>query len=125
MFANYTEGDTATGIPFSITQSNDNVTGEVGGLAGGYLDLVLGSRIFTGSVSGNDVTMRLTGTTMASQGTCDYSVDALLEGRLNADALNGTITYTTVTDHAADCGSLEGCETVQSFSGSRPPPPQG
>ena len=123
MFANYEVGASTSGIPVSITQTDDHVTAEVGGLAGGYLELVLGSRIFTGSVDGNDVSLRLTGTTMASMGTCDYSVDAVLEGRLTGDAMAGTINYTAVTDGSNDCGSLEGCDTVQNFSGSRPPPP--
>jgi hypothetical protein len=121
MFANWTVGAESTGIPLTITQTDDHVTAEIGGFAGAYVEVILGSRIFTGKVSGSDVSMRLVGTTMASQGTCDYSVDAIGDARLSGDALNGTITYTAVTDGSNECGSLSGCETRQSFSGARPP----
>jgi hypothetical protein len=123
MFMGWTVGNTATAIPLTISQTDEHVTGEVGGVAGGYLDLVLGTRIFTGSVSGNDVTMLLDGTTMAMQGTCDYSVDAVARARLAGDALMGSILYTADTDGSEDCGFLDTCQSEQNFSGSRPPPP--
>ena len=45
----------------------------------------------------------------------------LLTLTLVGDAVNGRLTYRPQTNRAPDCGVLDACSTVQSFSGSRPP----
>src|SRR5689334_11840685 len=59
---NWTVGDTASGIPVTITQASGNATATVGGLAQVALDAGLGGHAFTGPVDGNDVDLELFGT---------------------------------------------------------------
>jgi len=120
-FANWQVGNTATAIPFTITQSGVDVTGNVGGLAGTYLDVVLGSHTFTGDVVGSNAQMTLFGSRSASEGNCTWTVNATVDADIDGDVVVGTIVYTTATNGNPDCASREGCETVQDFNGTRPP----
>lgn len=120
-FDNWTEGETATGIPLTITQSDSEITGEVGGGAGVFLGLVLGSNIFEGSVSGDELDMTLFGSTSASDGNCTFTVNAVFAGELDGDVLTGEIRYTAATNDNPDCVDIEGCASRQELNGTRPP----
>ncbi len=123
-FANWTEGDTATGIPVVITQDAEepsNATAVVNGAAGLYLDVVLGSRTYTGEVDGSSMHLTLFGTNSATQGNCTYTVNSEIDATLDGDVLEGDILYHTSTNSSPDCGTLEGCESRQEFNGTRPP----
>jgi hypothetical protein len=120
-FSNWTEGDTATGIALSVTQSDGDVTGSVGGSTRVFLDLWLGSHTYTGSVDGNDVSMTLYGTVSNQEGNCTYTVNSTVEAELDGDVLVGDIRYTAATNGNPDCASLQGCVSRQSFNGTRPP----
>ena len=119
--ANYTVGETATNITMVVTQNDTAASAEVQGVAGLALSALVGGNTFVGTVDGSDVTLRIAGNRMMTMGTCDYHFDATADARLTGDALAGNVAYTPVTDGATDCGPLEGCETIQMFSGSRPP----
>ena len=118
---NWQEGATAQGIMVEITQSGGNASADVAGIVGGLLDTWLGSSVFTGSVDGSSILLELVGTTMYSQGTCDYTFDAEIDAEIDGDVLTGFIRYRAVTDDSNECGSLTGCESVQEFNGTRPP----
>lgn len=120
-FDNWTEGESSTNIPMTITQSGDMITGDVGGVAGGFLDLVLGSSVFEGEVSGDDLNMTLFGETSATQGNCTFTVNAVLDGELEGDVLTGEIRYTAATNDNPDCTDIEGCVSRQELNGTRPP----
>jgi hypothetical protein len=120
-FNDWTEGDTITNVPLMITQSGESLTGEVSGAWGTWLDLVLGSRIFTGKVDGDEVDMTLHGTNSASDGGCTWFVNAHLTGTLSGDVLTGNIRYTPATNGHPDCSTIEGCVSRQEFNGTRPP----
>jgi hypothetical protein len=70
MNSNWTVGETATGIGVVIIQNDAAITADVQpGAARLALDLALGSHIFTGSVNGADIDLRITGTNSFSMGT--------------------------------------------------------
>ena len=118
---NWTEGDTASGIPVDIAQTDAAVTATVGGGAGITLGLWLGDNHYTGEVDGNDLLLQLEGNRNMSQGTCDYHYMSVIDASLSGDVLSGEIRYEAVTDGANDCGALTGCASVQEFNGTRPP----
>jgi hypothetical protein len=121
-FETWEVGDTATGIPFTITQSESHVTGNVQGLVAGYLDIVLGGHTFTGDVAGSNARMTLYGSRSVTQGSCTWTVNATVDADIAGDVITGEIDYTAATNGAPDCGAREGCHTLQHFNGTRPPP---
>lgn len=118
---NWTVGNTATAIPFTVTQQGSQLQGVVGGVAGGYLDLVLGSSTFSGSSFGASIDMTLAGTRSATQSGCTYTVNGHLTATLTGDALQGTIDYYPATDGSGACQTVSACRSERRFSGSRPP----
>lgn len=119
--ANWTEGNTSTGIPVVITQTDASASAEVMGLAAVALDVALASHVFTGEVDGDDLHLAITGTRSATSGNCTYTYNALLDAALAGDVLTGTISYEAATNDNSDCAALEGCASVQNFNGTRPP----
>ena len=119
-FSSWTVGSTSS-ADIAIAQEGGDVTGSVTGLTGTWLDIVLGGHDFIGTVSGDQLKMTLYGTTHATQGSCSYSVNAITTATARGDSLAGEIDYTTVTNGSPDCGALQGCHSVQSFGGARPP----
>ena len=120
MLANWTEGDSTSNIEVVISQSGSSATADVGGLAGTYLDLILGSSSFNGEVDGDELNLLLIGTTEGTAPGCTYTVDAYLDAELDGDVLTGTITYRP-NPIEGTCGVLETCSNVQAFNGTRPP----
>jgi len=120
-FASWQEGDTTTGIGLTVTQAGDNVTGDVGGATGAWLDLTLGSSTYTGSVDGDQVTMTLFGTNANTVGECSYFINSTATATLSGDALEGAITYYPSTNGHPDCSTVTGCVSSQAFNGTRPP----
>jgi hypothetical protein len=121
MFSNWTEGNVTSGIPIMLTQSGTAVTGTVMGAAATYLDVLLGSHVFVGNVSGHELDLVLHGSRSATTGGCTAMANAEIHGTLVGDTLTGTITYSAVTNHDPSCGYLETCTSTQSFNGVRPP----
>ena len=119
---NWTVGDMFTGIPVTITQSGSDVTADVGGLARAALDAGLGGHVYNGNVDGNDVDLNLFGTRSLTQGNCTYTYNSEIAGALSTDTLSGEIHYTAATNNNPDCSTIQGCLSVQSFNGIRPPP---
>jgi hypothetical protein len=118
---NWTVGQMSSNIPVTITQDGSDVTASVTGLTGTYLDVVLGSHDFTGTIDGNDLDLTLYGTRSGTMGNCTYTYNAVLTGTLDVDTLTGQIQYQAKTNGNPDCGTLEGCASVQDFNGARPP----
>jgi hypothetical protein len=61
------------------------------------------------------------GSVTGTQGNCAYTTDGAVEATFTGDTMQGTVTYTRVTNGNPDCGALTGCKTTQQFSGARPP----
>ncbi len=51
-FKTWTVGSSSNGTPVTITQNGSSASASVGGVAGGYYDVILGSHVFSGTVSG-------------------------------------------------------------------------
>lgn len=120
-FASWTVGATASAVPFTITQDDADLTGSVGGLAGPFLDLVLGGHVFGGQGSGSHATMTLYGTRSATEGSCGWTVNATVELDIDGDVVSGSIDYAAATNGSPDCGARSGCVSTQEFNGTRPP----
>jgi hypothetical protein len=120
---NWNVGEMSTGIMVTVTQSGANATAIIEGGVGAYVELILGSRSFTGDVRGHQIDLTLVGTRSATMGNCTYTYNAILDGHLDGDTLEGEISYTPQTNDQSDCAAFEGCASVQGFNGTRPPPP--
>jgi len=122
-FDEWQEGKTTSNIPLTMAQDGADVTGTVGGVSGGYLNLVLGSNVFHGTVDGDDIDMTIYGDRSSTDGNCTYTVNATVAAAFDGDLLQGDILYTAATNGNPDCetSGLEGCETRQEFNGTRPP----
>jgi hypothetical protein len=121
-FANWEEGKVHQNVGFTLTQQEDKVTGSIDGLVGTAVSWWLGSNSFVGSARGDRLTLTAYGTKQQEQrGSCAWTINAIIDGKLTGDALQGTIKYTAQTNKSPDCGALEGCITQQDFVGSRPP----
>jgi len=119
--ANWKEGESAGGIPVTVTQDGKSVNGSIDGLVGGLVKLWLGSNTFQGTVDGEEVHATNFGTNSTTSGGCSYTLNMVLDGVLDGNALQGTLTYEPQTNGSPDCGQLETCQNVQDFVGSRPP----
>jgi len=118
----WTEGNMASGVGVVMTQNGAAVTADVQpGAARVALDLALGGHLFTGEVDGDHLDLLITGTPMASMGTCDYTFNAQIDATLDGDVLEGNLYYRAQTDGASDCGTLTGCSSRQQLLGNRPP----
>ena len=115
------DGNTAANIPVGITQDGESATATVGGLTATFLDLWLGGHVFNGSVDGSHLELTLTGTRAQSQGACAYTYDAVIDADIDGDVLTGEIRYEAKPNGQADCGTLNGCASVQELNGARPP----
>lgn len=119
--AGWTEGNTATAIPVTITQTGADASADIGGLSRVALDLALGGHIFNGEVDISSFELRLVGTRALSMGNCAYTLDGELAGKLNGDSISGRLNFTAATNDNPDCATLKACVSFQEFAASRPP----
>ncbi|MBK9030240.1 MAG: hypothetical protein IPL61_02680 [Myxococcales bacterium] len=119
--ANWTVGPVAGTVTLVVTQSGSSASGDVQGLAGTALDVLVGGHVFTGAVDSAGVDLTIVGTRANSQGACAYTIDAEMTADLTIDNLAGSVIYRARTNGAADCGALTGCQSQQDFAGARPP----
>ena len=114
-------GESSSGVGMVLTQTGSQVDAQVQGVAGLALGLVVGSDTFKGNVSGNALDLSISGTMPGSNGTCAYTREARLLGKVASDVITGSVTYRFVTNMTADCGTRNTCQDVQIFNGTRPP----
>ena len=120
-FDNFTQGQSASDIPVTISQDNSSLTVTVMGVAGVTLDAGLGAAAFTGTVDGDSFNATLVGNQTFGSDGCVYTLNATIEGSLSGDAVSGSIDYTSETTTGSACGTITDCETTQDYSGTRPP----
>jgi len=124
-FANWTEGAQSTGVVVKLRQMGSQFTAELTGIVRVYVELIIGSYIFAGDVTGANFDATLAGTRelMDEGETCRYRVNADIEGSLVRDTITGMLIYRVViVTPAADCPPSD-CTSVASFNGVRPTPP--
>lgn len=120
-FSDWVEGETSTNIPVSVIQDDTRVTAEVQGLVGGFLSLWLGTNVYDGDIDGSSLELILFGSNSTTTGNCTYTINSTLQAEFDNDVLSGQILYEAATNGNPDCVGLEGCATIQSFNGVRPP----
>jgi hypothetical protein len=113
---------TSAQVSVVAVQSGGNVSLDVTGAAGLYVEVALGSSTFNGTVSGDAVSATLHGATSTTDGNCTYTWTATFAGAISGETLSGTITYAPVTNGGSDCTAhqITSCSEVQSFDGVRP-----
>ena len=117
----WTEGETTTGVPVTLTQNGSDVTGEITGVAGAVVDAILGQGEFEGSVSGSAISLVREGTNELPAGACRFRIRAVLSATLSGDTLSGTLLYTPVTDGDSECAAIETCSATAQMNGARAP----
>ncbi|MFT3693418.1 MAG: hypothetical protein QM831_09790 [Kofleriaceae bacterium] len=120
-FQNWTVGAMNSGISIVISQSGANVTADVQGGSGLFLDIAFGSSAFTGTADGSQLDLKLEGTRVQQSGTCTYTYNGEITAVSNGDVLSGKINYVPATNGNSDCAAISGCLSYQEFTGSRPP----
>jgi len=108
-----------TNIAVTITQNGETASAEITGAWGNLADGILGSHTFVGPVDGDSFELLLTGDINRQKGNCDYHFNAVLDGSISGDTIEGELRYEAVTDSASDCTGITGCANVQTFSGTR------
>jgi hypothetical protein len=120
--ANWMQGQQSMGIPVTVTQQGASVTATVTGLVGAFMVAGIGTNTFSGTLTGGNTTMTATGTVQGTQGSCTFTTNATVQAAFSGDTMQGTVTYTRIPTMATSaCASLQGCQSVQSFAGARPP----
>ncbi len=120
-FDNWTAGNSAMDIKVTINQEGETAGADVMGITGAYLDLILGSHVFNGSIDGDELDLKIPGTRSAVTGNCTWTVDATLIATLNGDILTGRINYSKNGNDNTDCAPIDGCLSVQEMNGARAP----
>jgi hypothetical protein len=118
---NWTEGNSATGIPVTITQMDGSASADIGGLSRVALDLAIGGHVFAGDVDGSSFELKIIGTRPQTMGNCTFTFDAELVGKLSGDSISGRLNFTTATNNNSDCATIKTCVSFQEFAASRPP----
>lgn len=120
-FANWQVGAVVTGVPLTITQDQADLTARIEGLIGSFLEVIIGSRVFQGEVTGDAVELTLFGTNAFTVGACTYTVNGTVRATVDGDVVEGALEYRPSTNGSPDCGVLDGCSSEQLFNGTRPP----
>ena len=117
----WTVANTFTGVQVTITQQGSTASATVMGGGGFTLAVLLGTNSFTGSVDGNTLDLKATGTAAKQSGNCTYTYNSEIKASISGDALTGRIDYRAATNGNSDCAALTGCDSYQDINGTRPP----
>ena len=115
----WVEGAMTEGVQFSITQKGVQIEAETMGASAIYVLVLTGANDFTGEIHDSHFVLTNHGTKMYSYLTCDYTINAVVEGDLDGDSIVGTLTYKPVITDNPDCGDYD-CAAEQAFTGTRP-----
>jgi hypothetical protein len=117
----WVEGNQTTGIPFTIQQDGTRIWAVADGVAAVLFLLITGEVTFEGEIHGDRFSMTDYGSKVTQSGNCTYTVNAVIEGTVTGNTIEGTVTYTPAITDNPDCEALK-CQAQQAYSGSRPPP---
>ena len=112
----------ANTVDFTIVQQPNkaDMVGTIGGWVGGVLSLA-GINSLSGSASASSFVLTTTSKDLVDK-QCTYQILAKAEGSMTTkDFITGTLKYTYVKATGVCPGRTVGCESTQSFNGSRPP----
>ena len=118
----WTQGSTST-FTGNFTQDGTAAQITVTGAVALYLDLVVGTATFQGTVSGNTFTTEFIGTKKTTDGACSYTENIGISASLDSNSvISGTITLTPVTNNDPSCGAKNSCSNTETLSGNRTGP---
>lgn len=120
-FQNWTSGESATGIGVTFSQEGEDVSATIEGATGTFVELWLGSRVYTGKVDGDRVAVDLFGNRSQNMGNCAFTYNSRIVGDASGDTMTGRVEYRAAGNGNPDCASIDGCLTFQEFNGTRPP----
>lgn len=120
-FQNWTVGNQATNIAVTISQEGENVSATIEGATGGFVELVLGSRTYAGTIDGDSMSLDLFGSRSQNSGNCAFTYNSRIVADANGDALTGRVEYRAAGNGNPDCAAIDGCLSYQDFNGTRPP----
>lgn len=119
----WTDGSSSSNISATITQDGSTAQLDVTGLTAVYLNLVVGTSTFSGSVKADTFSATYLGTKTQTQGACSYTTNVNLSITLDTNGVvSGTIDYVPKTNNDPSCGVLNTCTNTQTVSGSRTAP---
>lgn len=107
---------------FTVTQSGSDVMVTIEGIPGFIFASQVGTAVLEGSVDGDELDVERQGTRPLTAGSCEYRINARISATIDGDSMKGRVEYRAATNGHADCGSREGCLSVQEFNATRPPP---
>jgi hypothetical protein len=113
------EGVTTDGVLFTVRQNGTQLSAEADGDAAVSLVVLTGTNRFDGSIHGHAFTLTARGPTVFSAGNCSYTVNAVVEGTIDGDTIEGTLTYSPVIGTDPACAQYD-CAAVQDYTGTRP-----
>jgi hypothetical protein len=113
-----------TTAPFTVTQTESDITVTVTGVAQFFLSGLLGTNTFSGGVDGDDVSASAIEVARPPQtsGGCMFTYEARIVASQSDDTMKGRVEYRASTNDHADCGSRQDCVSRQDFNATRPPP---
>jgi hypothetical protein len=126
-FVPWTEGQSASAVPFVVSQDPNDMTTMTATLGGAPGTLLLnelavnddaGTVALSGTVGGNYALLQGTGTASQKYGPCTYTTNAAISVNFQGDTVQGSLTYEIVPIGNADCSAIAGCETTQAFAGT-------
>jgi hypothetical protein len=109
---------------YDIRQDGATITAQGQGNAAVYFVVLLGSNDFSGSVKGDAFRLTDVGPYVKTDGSCSYTIDAIVSGSIDGDTISGTITYRPVLSADPSCNpdcAPYACEAVQAYVGTRAP----
>lgn len=110
---------------FTVSQTGSDITLQVTGGAAIFVNFLLGTTSFAGSVDGEDVSatsIKVDAPPKQVSGGCQFSFGAKVSAAQNGNSMEGRIEYRAETNGHPDCGSRTNCVSRQEFNASRPPP---
>lgn len=119
-FPNWTPGATTT-VDVIVTQNQAVIVAEPQGVIAAFLDAWLGSHVWAGAQTGDELALVLAGTKKQKQGKCNFTFDAAFDARLDGDTLRGGLQYVARTNGHPDCAMLTGCVSTTELTAVRAP----
>jgi hypothetical protein len=103
-------------VQLTATQTDTgNITLQIEGALGLFLQVGFGTRIITGTVSGNHIEAVLVGMTDVTENGCTHKWQGNLSADVNGNTMTGSMIYTP-QNMTGDCSLFMGCTRQQTFT---------
>lgn len=116
------EDDQMTELEYDIRQNGAELSAAVQGNAALEVVVLTGADEFNGSIHGNSFVLTDVGPNVTTVGTCSYTVNAVVSGAVDGDAITGKVIYrpqlSADPSCNADCAPYD-CEVEQDYAGTR------